>query len=174
VATSVRYSPPLLISTTSTADWYTTWPWAAGMFDLTRTTDGHDASLFTHSFKVVQPLVATCRAKPGPDFGQNWHCLRMPEPPDSATPRIGIDLPTRERVNRELDVPHARYSLEPIGNTNSAHLAWVFQTPPALIADHNDIFNSRAMSLILAFLQMSGGVASLARDWEDTFDRAGP
>ena len=40
----------------------------------------------------------------------------------------------------------------------------------AIVADHNDIFNSRATSLVIASLQMSGSIASLAQDWKDSFE----
>jgi hypothetical protein len=47
---------------------------------------------------------------------------------------------------------------------------WIFQVPPEVIKDHNDIFNSKARSLILALIQISGAVASLAEDWAHSFE----
>ncbi len=47
---------------------------------------------------------------------------------------------------------------------------WVFQVPPEVIKDHNDIFNTKARSLILALIQISGAVASLAEDWGASFE----
>jgi hypothetical protein len=47
---------------------------------------------------------------------------------------------------------------------------WVFQVGPKVIKDHNDIFNSKARSLILSLIQISGAVASLAKDWADSFE----
>jgi hypothetical protein len=46
----------------------------------------------------------------------------------------------------------------------------VFQVPPEIIKDHNDIFNSKARSLVLGLIQISGAVASLAENWQDTFE----
>lgn len=89
----------------------------------------------------------------------------------SATPSIGIDLPGRERKGLDdKNVEHTRYELAPVGATDKPHLMWVFQVPPEVIPDHNDIFNSRARELILALIQISGAVASLARDWADSFE----
>jgi hypothetical protein len=106
------------------------------------------------------------------DMGQNWHCLRAPSPRVAATPYIPIDLPTRERRGvADREVPHARYILEPIGGTTTRpHLTWVFQVPSTIIKDHNDIFNSRALSLTLALIQVSGAVASVAEDWGSSFE----
>ena len=88
------------------------------------------------------------------------------------TPHIGIDLPIRERVDREPNVPHDRHRLTPKGDLNTARLAWIYQIPPVVVPDHNDIFNSRAISLMIGMLQISGAVASLAQDWDDSFERA--
>ena len=66
-------------------------------------------------------------------------------------------------------MPHDQYVLTPRHDASTACLQWIFQVPPEVIADHNDIFNSRARSLTLALIQLSGAVASLARDWDDTF-----
>jgi hypothetical protein len=42
--------------------------------------------------------------------------------------------------------------------------------PSELVKDHNDIFNSRASSLLLALMQISGAVGSLAPNWESSFE----
>lgn len=171
-ASGISYSPPLLVSVTSTADIATGLYWPIGK-GLSRRTDGHDDSLRTHHFMLNAPQ-SKCDPNPNvfKDFGQNWHCLRRPEPPAAATPVIPIDLPARERNGLEdRAVPHDRYTIAPRGDMGSAHLMWVFRVPPSLIKDHNDIFNSRARSLILGLIQISGAVASLAEDWEDSFER---
>lgn len=165
----VAYHTPLFASITSTADSATGtwWPRAR----LGRVTDGHDTGLSTHSFRLQQRFVgAPCSPKPGEDFGQNWHCIHLPSPPRAATPSILIDLPTRDRKTRDdRNVPHAQYSLAPLGDVGIPRLQWVFQVPADVIAHHNDIFNSKARSLALAMIQASGAVASLASDWDDTF-----
>ncbi len=164
---AIRYSPPLVMSVTSTGDADTShiWPLAKPGHK----TDGNDSSLFTHSL-LTGPEV-TCNRGETVDLGQNWHCLRRPTPAAAATPAIPIDLPVRERNGVEDQaVPHARYTITPIGNMHEPRLMWVFQVPPELIKDHNDIFNSRARSLVLGLIQVSGAVASIAEDWEKSFE----
>ena len=165
---TVSYAPPVLISATSTADratglaWRVTQPW-------NRTT-GHDHSLLTHDFRGEE---GTVEAKPYPgasDFGQNFHVLRPPDPDHSKTPRIRVDLPVRDRTGRNDRPPHRRYRLDPRGPVDQARRIWNFQLPPELVKDHNDIFNSRASSLLLALMQISGTVESLAPDWEHSFE----
>lgn len=165
---TVSYAPPLLISATSTADratglaWRVTHPW-------NRTT-GHDQSLLTHDFRGEE---GTLEAKPypgAPDFGQNFHVLRPPDPDHSKTPRMRVDLPVRDRTGRNDRPPHRRYRLDPRGPVDQARRIWNFQLPPELVKDHNDIFNSRASSLLLALMQISGTVGSLAPDWERSFE----
>jgi hypothetical protein len=133
-------------------------------------TDGHDDALFTHGF-VLEKEEVTCAPRDFLDLGQNWHCLRTPEPAAAATPVIPIDLPAREREGvADTAVPHHRFRIEPLGDMSEPRLMWVFQVPPMLIKDHNDIFNSRARSLILGLVQVSGAVASVAEDWERSFE----
>jgi hypothetical protein len=169
---TVSYSPPLVASVTSAGDSDTGFKWSAAK--LGRVTDGHDPSLMTHNFVLTaKPDSVQCRPRVGLDFGQNWHCVRMPHPHSVATPAIPIDLPTRERNDlSDNDVPHARYTISPIDTANRAqpHAVWVFQVPPEIIKDHNDIFNSKARSLVLGLIQISGAVASLAENWQDTFE----
>jgi hypothetical protein len=167
---ATSYAGPLLISATSTGDNDTKVIWrGANLLHPGRTTDGHDAKLFTHHFASDQSPV-TCNPRGFVDFGQNWHCLRAPDPPNTATPAIAIDLPIRERSGRADVPPFARYVLRPLKNAQQAQLTWVFQVSPEIVADHNDIFNSRASSLMLAMIQMSGAIMSLAHDWDDTFE----
>jgi hypothetical protein len=169
----IRFAPPIIMSVTSTGDTDTRdmWRAAQGIFAPWRKTDGHDTSLFTHDFVQTQAQ-SVCNKRPNvPDFGQNWHCLRIPTPAVGIRPAIPVDLPTRDRHGvEEQEVPHARYTLTPRGDANERRLLWVFQVPPAVIKDHNDIFNSKARSLILALIQVSGAVASLAEDWGDSFE----
>ena len=136
-----------------------------------RKTDGHDSSLLTHDFTETARS-AICRKQPDVrDFGQNWHCLRRPCPLIGASPAIPVDLPVRERDGvKDETVPHARYTITPRVDTKEPRLMWVFQVPPEVIKDHNDVFNSKARSLILALIQISGAVASLAEDWAHSFE----
>jgi hypothetical protein len=167
---TLRYAPPLLISVTSVADHDTgvIWPLAHGPW-AGRKTDGHDVTLFTHDFLLDQPSVQ-CSQRGSIDFGQNWHCLRPPQDLAAPTPAFPIDLPMRERSDvSDLMVPHARYLLTP-RKPREPHVGWVFQVPAKVIANHNDIFNSRADSLLLALIQISGAVMSLAKDLNDTFE----
>ena len=170
-AERLRYAPPLLISATSVADWVTKYVWRLAQgHRFWWKTDGHDRSIFTHELIWTARRI-TCQRRDFLDLGQNWHCLRPPSPPDAATPRIPIDLPVRERRDQDDDeVPHDRSTLIPLGDMNVAHPAWVFQVPSELIKDHNDIFNSRARSLILALIQIAGAVVSVAEDWPRSFE----
>jgi pimeloyl-ACP methyl ester carboxylesterase len=165
---TASYSPPLLISATSTADRATGVAWRV-THPLRRTT-GHDRSLLTHDFLAE---VGTVEARPfpgAPDFGQNFHVLRPPDPAKSNTPRMRVDLPVRDRTGINDRPPHRRYRLEPKGQVDQPRRIWNFQLPPELVKDHNDIFNSRASSLLLALMQISGTVGSLAPDWERSFE----
>jgi len=170
-AAGVGYSPPLFASVTATADSATRYVWrVANAHRFWTKTDGHDASLLTHVFETDGATVS-CQPRGQVDFGQNWHCLRAPEPAVAATPRFAIDLPVRERDGvDDLLVPHARYRLTPLGDVGVPHLLWVFQVPPEIVESHNDIFNSRSSSLILALIQISGAVMSLAEDWRQSFE----
>jgi hypothetical protein len=165
----LSYAPPLLISATSTADDDTKILWRAANLPWPgHTTDGHDATLFTHEFQ--RGPVVTCNPRGFVDFGQSWHCLRAPEPPNVKTPSIAVDLPARDRRGTEDHPFFSRYILLPLGDVRNAHTTWVFQLPPEIVPNHNDIFNSRASSLILALIQASGAVLSLAEDLNRTFE----
>lgn len=170
---SIKFAPPIMMSVTSAGDTITRDVWRAAqlVFALGRKTDGHDASLFTHDFALTQAESVCNKQEDVRDFGQNWHCLRIPSPAIGMRPAIPVDLPTRDRQGvTEQQVPHARYTIAPRGDLNERRLMWVFQVPPEVIKDHNDIFNTKARSLILALIQISGAVASLAEDWGDSFE----
>jgi hypothetical protein len=166
----VRYNAPLFASVTSAGDTATSVWWPRARWG--RLTDGHDPTLTTHTFRQqTPPLGSPCLGIQGPrDFGQNWHCIHVPHPPRAATPAILIDVPARER--RDLTdriVQHDQYALASQRGESTACLQWIFHVPQEVIPDHNTIFTSKARSLILALIQISGAVASLARDWDDTF-----
>jgi hypothetical protein len=131
-SSSVEYSPPVVMSATSVSDHATRWAWRLAQFsNFRRRTDGNDESLRTHRLKLEDPDVECLRRDEDLDYGQNWHCLRRPQPPrGAATPEIRIDLPTRERRGVEdKPVPHARYLLAPVGSPHAAKLMWAFQVP---------------------------------------------
>ena len=166
----LRYAAPVLISVTSVTDHDTgrIWPLANGPW-AGRKTDGHDASLFTHDFRLEQSNVP-CLPRGSIDFGQNWHCMRPPKNLGVPMPAFPIDLPTGPRGGIPVQlVPHDRYLLTPRQPTQP-HLGWVFQVPHQVIPDHNGIFNSVAASLTLGLIQLSGAVMSLATDLADTFE----
>jgi len=166
----IAYAGPLLISATSSADNDTRVVWrGANLLHPGRTTDGHDGALFTHRLVREREGIA-CQGLAAPDFGQNWHCLRLPEPPNVPTPNFALDLPTRERASKSDIPPFARYRLLPMQDIHKPQLTWVFQVPPDVMSDHNDIFNSRAFSLTVALIQVSGAIMSLAQDWRTTFE----
>ena len=177
---NVRFLAPLLISLTSTHDWATGKLWKLANPPL-RKTDGHDSSLFTHAFGVEKASVE-CVAM-GMDwavrsFGQPWHCLCRPKPMGADWPTFHVDLPQRARLNedRSAGAQHTRYHLTPIVKNGRPaapggdHPFWVFQVPREISADHNDIFNFRSSLLILALMQMSGAVVSLAKRLDDVFE----
>ncbi len=164
-----HYSPPMLISATSEADSATGFVWrlAQGLY-YSRRTDGHDQDLYTHVFKQNgEPC--SCPAAGIMDFGQDWHCLRPPYPPDMPTPEFALDLPAVKRTPHG-EYHHERYVLRSVDNPATPHLAWIFQVPDDVIADHNDIFNFKSSLLILALIQISGATMSLAEDWEGNFE----
>jgi hypothetical protein len=166
----VGYNAPLFASVTSVVDTATSVWWPRARWG--RLTEGHDPTLATHDFrKQTPPLGSPCLGIQGaPDFGQSWHCIHVPNLPKAATPSILIDLPARERRDQnDRDVEHDQYELAPQRGEWTACLQWIFQVPKEVIPDHNEIFNPKARSLILALIQISGAVASLARDWDDTF-----
>jgi hypothetical protein len=82
---------------------------------------------------------------------------------------LPIDLPERDRSDTR-GPSHTRYQLRPIRARDETLTAWIFQVPPRISAEHNDIFNSRCSLLTLALMQISGAVMSLAEDWRDSFE----
>jgi hypothetical protein len=172
-ADDISFSPPIIMSVTATDDTDTRdmWRLAQGLYAPWRRTDGHDDALITHDF-LLTARNSICRKQPDVrDFGQNWHCLRRPSPLSTASPAIPIDLPTAERKGvDDAFVPHARYTITPRVPTRDAKLMWVFQVPPAIMKNHNDVFNDQARSLILGLIQISGAVASIAEDWAHSFE----
>lgn len=167
----IGYAPPMLVSFTSTADWVTQYAWRIA--NPRRRTVGHDASLFTH--QVTSEGRRDCKPlDPERDFGQNFHCLRAPRPAGVPTPAFSVDLPEEERRGKAHYPDHVRYTLRPMGSMSDPELVWVFQVPPELVEGHNDIFNSKSTSLILALAQISGAVMSLAPDWESSFEEETP
>jgi hypothetical protein len=165
---AISYSPPLFVSATSTDDWVTKVIWRLA-FNFFRRTGGHDRTLFTHTFNALESNVM-CSPKIGKlEFGQNWSCLRLPHPPDAPSPAIPIDLPELDR-SEEGGPSHIRYQLSPLAGRDRKNLAWIFQLPPRISAEHNDIFNTRSSLLMLALMQISGAVMSLAEEWKDNFE----
>jgi hypothetical protein len=175
----IAYAPPLLISVTSEADKDTgiTWRRAQGLGRLIsdmggyngQFTDGHDPQLQTHELMSLG-IASQCNPKLGQGFGQDWHCLRFPEPRSQATPSFTVDLPTTSHRARGGPV-HERYVMRP-KHSGLEKLAWLMQIPPKLVEDHNDIFNPVSSLLFLALVQISGAVMSLAKDIEDNFEDA--
>ena len=169
-ARGISYSPPVLISMTSMADDDTKIVWRiANLLDPTHKTDGHDASLFTHEFNLDTPNVAS-QPRGFLDYGQDWHSLRMPVPAQAAMPAFFIDLPKWKRKDLADQPEHERYKLAPLLGFDTPHLAWVFQVPRIISEGHNDIFNFRARLLVMALIQVSGAVMSLAEDFEQNFE----
>ena len=160
----IGYAPPMLMSATSESDTDTGILWPS--VKPGRRTDGHDPSLFTHRL-VMTATKCPCLKKPTKDFGQVWHCVRRPHE-WTARPSIPIDLPDESPIRS--DTRFNRYVLEALGDRHQPESTWVFQVPPSVIGDHNDVFNSTARELMLSLMQISGAVMSLARDWPDTFE----
>lgn len=165
----ISFSPPLFVSATATHDWATRLIWRFAPFNFFRKTGGHDKTLLTHALNRSEADVI-CLRKSAPDFGQGWSCLRPPEPAGVASPKISIDLPEREPSLTNGDPNFKRYRLAPLGDQEQAHRAWIFQLPPSVSKEHNDIFNLRLSLFILSLMQISGAVASLAEDWQDNFE----
>lgn len=165
--TSVKpYNPPLLISTTSVDDSATNWIWRAGHFFQKPSTDGHDPKIATHSF-VKTPISTDCPAFGPIDFGLPWHCIHK-DLAQVPTPRFRIDLPDHDRSTDDK-LTHTAYDLIPM-DQDKASPFWLFQTPSEIVADHNDIFNYRAASFVLALIQVSAVLASAgSRGWTHNF-----
>lgn len=160
----IRYNPPVLISITSDHDLATRIGWLVAM--LGRRTDGNNPTLFTHTFTQEGP--ATCLAQGTKDFDQAWHCVHRPTPAKIESPMFFVDLPKTERKKGE-PLEHIRYKLASKTPTQ-ANLAWIFRMPREISKHHRDIFNFKMASLVLASIQLSGAVASLANKWIKTFE----
>jgi hypothetical protein len=173
----VDYAAPLLVSITSSTDIDTGVRWRVAR-DIRRLvvgadtyegryTDGHDPALRTHQLRSLA-VGWGCQQKSGPDYGQDWHCLRFPVPRSQSTPSFAIDLPEISRNKPEGPI-HCRYQLEP-RFPNERRLAWLFEVPHELVKEHNDIFNARSSLLFMALIQISGAVVSLAEDIGRNFE----
>jgi hypothetical protein len=160
----IRYNPPVLLSLTSESDRDTRILWRVAM--LGDRTDGHNPALFTHTFIPVGPT--KCQARGTIDFGQPWHCVHRPEPAIIESPTFLVDLPKDRRV-KDQPLDHIRYKLAAMIPTQ-ANLAWIFRMPNEISENHNDIFNFKIASLVLASVQISGAVASVANEWIETFE----
>ncbi len=161
---SVQYDPPMLISVTSKADTDTSWKWE---FMKRGKTDGHNPALASHSFKKHDDQSGRCDPLPGvPNFGQPWHCIEGPHAPFGPSPSFVFKLPTMWPKDGEYK--HRAYELK-AKDASKSHPFWIFQVPKGVIKDHGDIFNYQAASLTLALIQISGALASVAQDWEDSF-----
>jgi hypothetical protein len=112
--------------------------------------------------------------------------LRYPVPPKADFPSFSIDLPkTISLQEHEKSLPqHIRHFLKPLVGKkgvmgevrnqaihNDLLAFWIFRIPPDISSDHNDIFNFRSSLLILALMQISGAVVSLAKRWEEVFEK---
>ncbi|MCC7212728.1 MAG: hypothetical protein IT451_12930 [Candidatus Brocadia sp.] len=152
----IRYNPPVLLSLTSSEDHLTGryWKYARPFHK----TDGHNPDLFTHTFTQLHSAI--CKARGSIDFGQCWHCVRRPVPAVTESPNFFIDLPIGERRENGT-LKHMRYELHS-ETPHKDELAWIFQIPGELCRDHNDIFNPQMGSLVLALIQISGAVMSIA------------
>ena len=164
---SISYDAPVLISATAKNDLATKLVWRLFPLHILRKTDGHDHSLLTHVFAAAEANVR-CEARPGvPDFGQDWSCLRLPQPERAPSPTFPIDLPN-DRLPDGSRSSHTRYRLSP--NSEQSKLAWIFQLPAHISAGHNDIFNTRSSLLLLSLMQIAGATMSLASNWQGNFE----
>ena len=180
----IGFRLPLVISATSSQDFVTRILWRFGNWPW-RKTEGHNSSLRTHTL-VCTGEERRCLPKQDEhlavSFGQAWHCLRWPPVKETDRPSFPIDLPKTMslRENEQQKPQHIRYLLKPLGEINrrpqqgDPHPFWLVQLPPEISHDHNDIFNFRSSLLILALMQISGAVVSLAKKWEDAFEEETP
>jgi hypothetical protein len=173
-ALGIKYDAPLFVSITSTVDTDTRriWRWAQLVEGngFSRRTDGHDPTLFTHTM-TLQNQPARCPKRENVlDFGQAWHCLHVPQPPEAARPAFPIDLP-KEARKAAGNLEHERWLLAPKQNAKEvAEVAWIFQVPGTISKCHNDIFGTRTSALFMTMLQISGAVVGLAHDFASNFE----
>ncbi len=187
VSAKVEFLPPLLVSATSPRDMATRLAWRLANLPW-RKTDGHDRALFTHELGTggeETVCAAAALDSLAVSFGQPWHCLRYPDPPKADFPSFYIDLPkTIPLQEHERALPqHIRYVLKPLvgkkgvmghvrnqATYDDLYPFWIFRMPPDISGSHNDIFNFRSSLLIMALMQISGAVMSLAKGWEEVFE----
>ena len=155
------FDGPLFISVASESDFVTKYVFRLGKL---RKTDGNSKELFTHRLERYRAPVV-CRAWAGPSFGQQWHCLRPPGT-DGGKLRIDIDLPPEDGSPEMQGEDHVRFRL----TQEKEGPFWIFQMPREIGDGHNDIFNARTNLLMMALMQVSGALMSLAIDYQQTFD----
>jgi hypothetical protein len=173
-AQRIKYDAPLFVSITSMVDTDTqrVWPWAQLLEGngFSRRTDGHDPTLFTHTMTLQNQPARCPKREDVLDFGQAWHCLHVPQPPEAARPAFPIDLP-KETRSEAADLEHERWLLAPKQNAKEvAEVGWIFQVPGTISKCHNDIFGTRTSALFMTMLQISGAVVGLAHDFASNFE----
>ena len=183
----VAYRAPLVISATSSKDLATRVAWRFANRPW-RKAEGHDPRLRTHDL-VWTGVARRCAPKPldglAKSFGQSWHCLRCPVATASGLQCFPIDLPTRTPLGEDLatalNAQHTRCVLTPVQRAAVGRIAgpgggslWMVRLPGEVSSGHNDIFNSRASLLILAMMQISGAIVSLAGKLEEVFEAEAP
>jgi hypothetical protein len=161
---------PLIISATSEGDTDTR-DWFPRAYPG-RATAGHTPKLLTH--RVIRDTIgARCSPRPlhhlANDYQQSWHCLRSPTIADDAVTEIAVDLPQSNDPGSDC---HVRYRLMRIPTNPSTSPYWIFQIPSTLVANHNDIFNGTSNLFVMALMQLSGSIMSLAQRWPDVFEPA--
>lgn len=164
---------PLFIMIASESDRVTQFYFRAGTL---RRTDGNTRRLHTHTF-VHHRSPVTCRPRGNYSFGQHWHALRIPWLEDGLL-TIDIDLPSDGDPLLDRGTNHQRYRLKQRrlrrrGDASQAEESpfWMFRLPRAICDGHNDIFNPRFASLLMALIQLSGATFSLASSPPDAFER---
>lgn len=162
-----NFETPLFVSAASESDGVTKYLFRLGKFGSK--TDGNTKRVFTHRLAKHKEGVV-CKRWAGPSFGQSWHCLRPPQNNEGKL-SFDIDLPSRKSAltNGGSNGPgecHVRYRLTQDKNSPF----WIFQVPKDIVDGHNDIFNERASLLVMALIQVSGALMSLAIDYNQTFD----
>lgn len=77
-----------------------------------------------------------------------------------------IDLPQKgEEEKEQKSNCHERYRLEPAEMRKQEGPFWLFQVPPESIDSHNGTHeNARSNLLVMALVQMSGSITSLAEE----------
>ena len=125
------------------------------------------ASSGTGHIQFAPPIMMSVTSTADKDTQVRWRFAQLVSGFWRKTDGHDASLFTHDFV---LTLAQSRCTIRPLGDANERRLMWVFQVPREVIKDHNDIFNSTARSLILALIQISGAVASLAVDWGDSFE----